>query len=334
MVQGKQSILFDKEVYVRETASVVGQKEGEGPLGKMFDIVSNDAMFGAESWELAESKIQELAVDKLISKAKVQKEDIRYIFGGDLLGQLIATSFGLVKYNIPIFGLYGACSTMGEALGLGGLMISSGNAENVIALASSHFASAEKQFRYPLEYGNQRPPASTWTVTGCGAVLLSNQQSKVRIRGITTGKIVDYGVKDSMNMGACMAPAAADLIETNFKDFEVDETYYDKIITGDLGEVGRQIILDLLKERGIDICNRYTDCGIEIFDGESQDTKAGGSGCGCSAVTLCAYIINKIEEGKWNKVLFLPTGALLSTVSYNEGQSVPGIAHGVILERC
>lgn len=334
MIQGKQSILFDNAVYVRETASVVGQKEGEGPLGKMFDVVSNDAMFGAESWELAESKIQELAVDKLISKAEVQKEDIRYIFGGDLLGQLIATSFGLVKYNIPIFGLYGACSTMGEALGLGALMVSSGNAENVIALASSHFASAEKQFRFPLEYGNQRPPASTWTVTGCGAVLLSDKQSKVRIKGITTGKIVDYGVKDSMNMGASMAPAAADLIEANFKDFEVDETYYDKIITGDLGEVGRLIILDLLKERGIDICNRYTDCGLEIFDSESQDTKAGGSGCGCSAVTLCAYIINKIEEGKWNRVLFLPTGALLSTVSYNEGQSVPGIAHGVILERC
>ena len=202
----------------------------------------------------------------------------------------------------------------------------------MIVSASSHFASAEKQFRFPLEYGNQRPPASTWTVTGCGAVILSSDMGQIKVSGMTTGKIVDYGVKDSMNMGACMAPAAADLIMANFRDLEVDEKYYDLIITGDLGTVGRQILLDLLRENGYEISNRYKDCGIEMFDSESQDTNAGGSGCGCSAVTLCSYLYKNLKSKKWKRILFVPTGALLSTVSYNEGRSVPGIAHGVILE--
>lgn len=333
MVAGKQSIIFDNGVYITEVASVVGQKEGEGPLGSMFDYIEQDPMFGMESWEEAESRMQEMVVEMLLKKAKMTTDQIRYIFAGDLLGQLIATSFGLKKFEIPMFGLYGACSTMGEAISLGAMTISGGNAENVIAMASSHFASAEKQFRYPLEYGNQRPLASTWTVTGCGAVVLSNQKGDIRVKGITTGKIVDYGVKDSMNMGACMAPAACDLIVNNFIDLNVDANYYDCIITGDLGYVGRTILLDLIKEKGYDISNQYTDCGIEIFNSDSQDTKAGGSGCGCSAVTLCTYIIKNIKNHKWNRVLYIPTGALLSTVSYNEGQTVPGVAHGVILER-
>lgn len=333
MLKGKQSVLFDKAVYIEETACVVGKKEGEGPLGSLVDEIFEDPMFETNSWEEAESRLQELAVDKLLSKTKIDREDIRYIFAGDLLGQLIATSFGLKKYDIPVFGLYGACSTMGEAMSLGAITISGGCAENVIAMASSHFASAEKQFRYPLEYGNQRPEASTWTVTGCGALVLTAKKQDVKVKGITTGKIVDFGVKDSMNMGACMAPAAADLITANFSDLDVDEKYYDMIITGDLGAVGKKILLDLLKEKGYDLSNRYTDCGLEIFDAKSQDTKAGGSGCGCSAVTLCSYILKNIKNHKWNRVLFIPTGALLSTVSYNEGKSVPGIAHGVILER-
>lgn len=333
MLKGKQSVLFDKAVYIEETACVVGKKEGEGPLGSLVDEIFEDPMFETNSWEEAESRLQELAVDKLLSKTKIAREDIRYIFAGDLLGQLIATSFGLKKYDIPVFGLYGACSTMGEAMSLGAITISGGCAENVIAMASSHFASAEKQFRYPLEYGNQRPEASTWTVTGCGALVLTAKKQDVKVKGITTGKIVDFGVKDSMNMGACMAPAAADLITANFSDLGVDEKYYDMVITGDLGAVGKKILLDLLKEKGYDLSNHYTDCGLEIFDAKSQDTKAGGSGCGCSAVTLCSYILKNIKNHKWNRVLFIPTGALLSTVSYNEGKSVPGIAHGVILER-
>lgn len=333
---GKQSLLFDKDVYVRCTATVVGKKEADGPLGEMFDVAVEDDMFGKKSWEEAESHIQEMAVDKLLIKSGMAASDIDYIYAGDLLGQLIATSFGLMRYEIPMFGLYGACSTMGEALSLGAMCVNAGYAQNVIAIASSHFASAEKQFRYPLEYGNQRPVASTWTVTGAGAYIVGDKpldkKKCVLIKGITTGKIVDYGVKDSMNMGACMAPAAADVIENNLKDFNYRPDEYDKIITGDLGYIGQTILISLLKEKGIDISENHMDCGIEIFDSEKQDTHAGGSGCGCSASVLCGYILNNIKTGVWKKVLFVPTGALLSTVSFNEGQTVPGIAHGVIIQ--
>ena len=331
---GKQSLLFDRDVYVRCGATVVGKKESDGPLGEMFDVAVDDDMFGKKSWEEAESHIQEMAVDKLLIKSGMTVSDIDYIYAGDLLGQLIATSFGLMKYEIPMFGLYGACSTMGEALSLGAMCVNAGYAENVIALASSHFASAEKQFRYPLEYGNQRPLASTWTVTGAGAYIVGDKpldkKKCVLIKGITTGKIVDYGVKDSMNMGACMAPAEAELIEANFKDLDVDKDYYDAIFTGDLGEIGNRILSELLKEKGIDIVDKLFDCGMLIYEGETKCS--GGSGCGCSAIVLGTYIMDKLIRGEYKRVLFVPTGALLSTVSYNEGKSVPGIAHGVILE--
>lgn len=278
-----------------------------------------------------------MTIDKLFIKSGLKYDDVQYMFAGDLLGQLIATSFGLKKYEIPLFGLYGACSTFGEAVSLGSLTVAAGGAERVVALASSHFASAEKQFRFPLEYGNQRPAASSWTVTGCGAVILSDaingNGSKVVVKGFTTGKIVDYGIKDSMNMGAAMAPAAADLIENNIKDFGIEPSYYDKIITGDLGSIGSKILIDMLIEKGIDISVNHTDCGMLMFDSQTQDTKAGGSGCGCSASVFSSYIYNNLCEGIWNRVLLIPTGALLSTVSYNEGQSVPGIAHGVVIER-
>ncbi len=331
---GKQSLLFDKDVYVRCTATVVGKKEADGPLGEMFDVAVEDDMFGKKNWEEAESHIQEMAVDKLLIKSGMAASDIDYIYAGDLLGQLIATSFGLMRYEIPMFGLYGACSTMGEALSLGAMCVNAGYAQNVIAIASSHFASAEKQFRYPLEYGNQRPVASTWTVTGAGAYIVGDKpldkKKCVLIKGITTGKIVDYGVKDSMNMGACMAPAAAELIEANFKDLDVDKDYYDAIFTGDLGEIGNRILSELLKEKGIDIADKLYDCGMLIYEGETKCS--GGSGCGCSAVVLGCCIMDRLIRGEYKRVLFVPTGALLSTVSYNEGKSVPGIAHGVILE--
>lgn len=332
--KGLQSIEFQTPPYIIAGASVVGDKEGKGPLGERFDVVSTDPMFGMNSWEEAESCMQSKTVEKLFEKSNIPKLNIKYIFAGDLLGQLIATSFGLMSYDIPLFGLYGACSTMGEAMSLGAMAINAGYADNVIALASSHFASAEKQFRFPLEYGSQRPLSASWTVTGCGAVIIGNTKSNVRITGITTGKIVDFGVKDSMNMGACMAPAACSVIYQNFMDFDINESYYDMIITGDLGYIGKEILIDLLKDKGYDISNKYTDCGIEIFDQNSQDTHAGGSGCGCSASTLCAYILDNIKSQKWKRVLFIPTGALLSTVSYNEGKSVPGIAHAVMLEYC
>lgn len=332
---GRQSVMLPVPVYIRNSASVVGKKEGEGPLGLLFDMIGEDDMFGCNSWEEAESSLQKNAVYLALGKAKAKAEDMKYILAGDLLGQSIATSFGLMSYDIPLLGLYGACSTSGESLSLGAMIVAAGYADNVVCVTSSHFASAEKEFRFPLSYGNQRPLSATWTVTGSGAFILSNrpgESARAIIRGITTGKIVDYGIKDSMNMGACMAPAAASTIAQHFKDWNSQPEDYDKIITGDLGSVGQKVLIELLREKDFDISDRHVDCGMEIFDGNSQDTHAGGSGCGCAAVTLSAYILKQLEEKNWNKVLFVPTGALLSKTSFNEGQTIPGIAHGVVLE--
>lgn len=329
---GTQSIQFDRAPYIQSSASIVGCKEGEGPLGRLFDVVGEDDKFGEDTWEEAESTLQKEAVTLALGKADLKKEDIRYVFGGDLLGQNIATTFGLMELNIPLFGLYGACSTAGESLSVAAMAVAAGYGENVVAVTSSHFASAEKQFRFPLEYANQRPLSATWTVTGSGAFILGTKRKNVRITGITTGKVVDYGIKDSMNMGAAMAPAACDTIYQNFADFNRTPQDYDKIITGDLGYVGQEILIDLLKEKGFDISDVHMDCGIEIFDRENQNTNSGGSGCGCSAVTLSALILPRLQKGIYKRVLFVPTGALLSTVSFNEGQTVPGIAHGVVLE--
>lgn len=332
---GKQSIQFEKKPYLLSSASIVGSKEAEGPMGKLFDKVGYDDSFGAENWEEAESRLQKEALEIAISKSGLTKQDVQMVFAGDLLGQSIASSFGLAGYQLPHVGLYGACSTCGLSLTMGAAVVSAGFAERVACITSSHFASAEKEFRFPLSYGNQRPKSATWTVTGSGAFLLSRKAEKgtrAQIEGVTVGKIVDYGIKDSMNMGACMAPAAADTIKQNLEDFSRQPQDYDKIITGDLGIVGKELLFELLSEQGIDIAKQYMDCGIEIYESEKQHTDAGGSGCGCSAVVLSAYILKKLEEGVWKRVLFVPTGALLSKTSYNEGQTIPGIAHGVVLE--
>ena len=357
---GRQSIVFSDRPVILAASSVVGKKEGEGPLGGFFDEVEQDPMFGGKNWEDAESRMMRRTAERVIEKAGMVKEDIRFLVGGDLLGQLIATSFGIETLEIPTLGVYGACSTMGESLLVAASLADSGYADRVMAITSSHFAGAEKQFRFPLGYGNQRPQAATWTVTGSGAVIVgsamyhdaagtktkvisdSEKDSAIESQGMkgrkicvaaaTVGKIVDFGVKDSMNMGACMAPAAADTIARHLLDFGVGPGYYDKIITGDLGYVGKDILVDLLLQKGYDIGKNHMDCGIAIYDRETQDTHSGGSGCGCSAVTLSAYILRNMCGGKWNRVLFVPTGALLSTVSFNEGQSVPGIAHAVVLE--
>lgn len=329
---GLQSIQFEEAPFILSSSSIVGTKEGEGPLGKLFDVVGEDDKFGENTWEAAESALQKEACTLAMGKAGISKGDVRYLFGGDLLGQSIATTFGLMELQIPLFGLYGACSTAGESLSLAAMTVAAGYAEQVLAVTSSHFASAEKQFRFPLEYANQRPLSACWTVTGSGAFVVGRKRTKVRITGITTGKVMDYGVKDSMNMGAAMAPAACDTIYQNFLDFGRGPEDYDKIITGDLGYVGKEILIKLLKERGFDITSQHMDCGIEIFDREAQDTHAGGSGCGCSAVTLSAHILPQLERGAYKRILFVPTGALLSTVSFNEGQTVPGIAHGVVME--
>ena len=333
---GKQSVQFDNPVYIISSGSIVGSKEGQGPMGKLFDKVGQDDMFGANTWEEAESSLQKEALQIMLDKANLKKEDLQLIFAGDLLGQSIASSFGLASFNTPHVGLYGACSTSGLSIAVGSLAVSGGFVDRAACVTSSHFASAEKEFRYPLGYGNQRPLSSSWTVTGSAAFLLSSKkEGKVRakVAGVTFGRIMDYGIKDSMNMGACMAPAAADTVKRNLEDFGRKPDDYDKIITGDLGSVGQKLLFELLEENGIDIRKQHMDCGIEIFDSEKQNTNAGGSGCGCAAVTLSAYILKKIEEGVWKRVLFLPTGALLSKTSFNEGQTIPGIAHGVVLEQ-
>lgn len=329
---GKQSIELKTAVYVLSGSSIVGSKEREGPLGLCFDKSVEDPMMGLDSWEEAESALQKEAASLAIQKAGIPKGQIRMIFAGDLLAQSIASSFGIVSLGLPVYGLYGACSTMGEAMSLGAMAVAGGYGEYVLALTSSHFGSAEKEFRFPLEYGNQRPLSAGWTVTGSGACILGTRKGKVKITGITTGRIIDYGLKDSQNMGACMAPAACDTIFGNLKDFVRKPEDYDKIITGDLGYIGQRILLDLLKEKGWDIHDQHLDCGMLIYDQDSQDTHAGGSGCGCAATVFASYILPKLESGEWKRILFVPTGALLSKVSFYEGQSVPGIAHGVVLE--
>ncbi len=332
---GKASMKPEKPVAILNSASIVGTKEGEGPLGKLFDMVGSDDTFGTNTWEEAESTLQKEAVYMALKKAGKEPEDITCLFAGDLLGQSMATSFGTSIYQIPLLGLYGACSTCGESLLIGSMCIAGGFAKHVLCVTSSHFASAEKEFRFPLEYGNQRPLSATWTVTGSGAFVLGaeqERQTRALVTGMTVGKVVDYGLKDSFNMGACMAPAAADTISRHFEDFGTKPSDYDKIITGDLGVVGQTVLIDLLREKGYDIANQHMDCGIEIFDQNTQDTHAGGSGCGCAAVTLSAYILKQLEEGKWKRVLFAPTGALLSKTSFNEGKSVPGISHALVLE--
>lgn len=333
-IKGSQSISFEESPYIISSASVVGSKESEGPLAKLFDMSSADDLFGGSTWEEAESTMQKEACTLAIGKANVSAKEIRYLFGGDLLRQGVATSMGVEELQIPMFGLFGACSTSGEALALSAMSIAGGYGEYMLAVTSSHFGSAEKEFRFPLGYANQRPLSAHWTVTGSGAFLVGKKKSHVRITGITVGKIVDYGLKDSQNMGACMAPAAADTILTNLEDFGRSVQAYDRIVTGDLGYIGQSILYDFMKQKGHDIEGIHLDCGVQIFDQDKQDTHAGGSGCGCAAVTLSAYVLPKIQKGEWKRVLFVPTGALMSTVSFNEGASVPGIAHGIVLEHC
>lgn len=334
MIKGKQSIQFETSPYLINSGSIVGVKEGEGPLGKLFDMVGEDDLFGETTWEAAESAMQKEACLIALGKANVAPEEVRYLYGGDLLRQGIATSMGIEALQIPMFGLYGACSTSGEALALSSMAVAAGYGDFMLAVTSSHFGSAEKEFRFPLGYASQRPLSAHWTVTGSGAFLVGTRKSHVRISGVTVGKIVDYGLKDSQNMGACMAPAACDTIIQNLEDFDRKEDDYDRIITGDLGYIGQSILFDLVRKKGKDIKHNHMDCGMVIFDQKLQDTHAGGSGCGCAAATLSAYILPKLSSGEWKRILFVPTGALMSTVSFNEGESVPGIAHGIVFEHC
>jgi len=329
---GKQSIKFDHLPYIISSACIVGPKEANGPLSKYFDKCLDDEFWGEKTWEKAESKIIKETVNMAISKSGIPSSTIDFCFAGDLLNQCISSSFGLRESNIPYFGIFGACSTFVESLILGSIFIDGNIANNCLCAVSSHFCSAEKQFRFPLELGNQRPPSSQWTVTGAGSAIISNKQIGPKITYATVGKIVDMGIKDSNSMGAAMAPAAFDTLITHFQDTGRTPEYYDGIFTGDLGHIGKEILIDLSSKNGYDIKNNYNDCGVLIFDKNKQDTHSGGSGCACCASVFSGYLYNQMKERKLKNILLIATGALTNATTAQQGESIPGIAHAVAIE--
>ena len=329
--QGKQSFRFQDSPVITAWASVAGKKEAEGPLGHSFDITSQDAYFGQRSWELGEKQMQHLALEKLLEKAGIEKEQLDVIFSGDLLNQCIGSSFTLRNTGIPHIGLYGACSTMAESLMLSAMTVGGGFFEHAVAMTSSHFAGSERQYRFPLGYGGQRTPTAQWTVTGAGAVLVSSQGKGPKIESCTVGTVLDLGIKDANNMGAAMAPAALATIRAHFSDLNAKAEDFDRIITGDLGQLGKEALLALARKEGISLGGRLDDCGTMIFDRQTQDVHSGGSGCGCSAVTLCGSLLEDIRKGKLKKILFCGTGALLSPTSTQQGLPIPGVCHAICI---
>lgn len=324
---GQRTIIFENKPTILSYGSVVGKKEHEGPLSNEFDAYTIDSFFGEKTFEKAESKLQKTAVQIALDKGGFKDSDIDNIFAGDLLNQCIGSSFGLREFGIPFIGLYGACSTMALSAGLASIFVDGGAAQRAVAVTSSHFCSAERQYRFPLNYGSQRTPTAQWTVTGSGALVLGKGEGKPYINSVTFGEIEDYGIKDINNMGAAMAPAAAGTIKKFFSDTGTSPEDYDVIYTGDLGHVGTNLLYELLEREGVDIRCRHSDCGLIIFDREKQDVHAGGSGCGCSASVLCSFIMHRFEEGQFKNILFMSTGALMSPTSSFQGESIPGIAH-------
>jgi len=329
---GKQTVVLKSRPRIIAATSIVGPKEGEGPLKDYFDIVLNDDLKGQDSFEKAESQILYTAITDSIKKAGLKEQDIDYLLAGDLLNQIISSSFAARSMDVPFLGLYGACSTMTESLSIGAMLIDGEFANHVIAATSSHFSAAERQFRYPLEYGAQRSPLSQWTVTGAGSMVLGKEGNFPYATYVTTGKVKDYGIVDSNNMGAAMAPSAVATISQHFKDTGRSPKDYDLIATGDLGDIGKDLTNKLLLEYGYDVSSIYIDCGSEIFDNERQKTCSGGSGCGCSAVVDCGYIYKSLKNGKFKRVLLISTGALMSTTSSLQGETIPGVAHAVAIE--
>ena len=329
--QGKQSVIFPNRPVIGAFASAAGKKESEGPLGQFFDLTAEDAKLKKNSWEKAETQLQRMTLGRLLQKAGLLQEDVDLVFAGDLLNQCIGSSFALRRTGIPLVGLYGACSTMAEGLMLAGAAVNAGYARRAVAMTSSHFASAERQYRFPLGYGGQRTPTSQWTVTGCGAVLVERQGKGVQIEAATAGTVEDKGIKDANNMGAAMAWAAFRTILAHLADLHLAPEDYDLIVTGDLGSLGKSIVEELFSIDGIRLGSRYADCGVLIFDREKQDVHCGGSGCGCSAAVLCGRILRDMEAGKLRRVLFCGTGALLSPVSVQQKESIPAICHAVSL---
>ncbi len=324
---GKYTIQLENDVRIIESAAIVGKKESEGPLSNYFDKTSSDDKFGEDSWEKAESFLQKTAVELSLKKANLDSNDIDCIFAGDLLNQCISSTFGLRALGIPFLGQYGACSTMAQTIAMSSVFTDSFAADRCVAVTSSHFCSAERQFRFPLEYGGQRTPTAQWTVTGAGSAILQRGGDGVKVNRITIGRINDMGIKDANNMGAAMAPAAAQTILDYFGDTKEKPDSFDLILTGDLGMVGRTLLLELLENEGLKIGEKHNDCGLMIFDIDNQDVHAGGSGCGCSGSVFCSYILQKMKAHELNRVLFIATGALMSPTSSQQGESIPGVAH-------
>ena len=309
------------------SAAVVGKKEFEGPLGADFDLHDDTGTFGMDTWEKSESEMQRLALNLALAKCGVSPDVLEAIFAGDLLNQCIGSAYGLIDFHKPFFGLYGACSTFAEATMLSSLLVSAGYFRKVAAVSSSHFCSAERQFRFPLEYGGQRPPTAQWTATASGALILSNEGDGPYITEVLPGRIVDGGIKDANNMGAAMAPAAIDTLTSYFKDSGTDPMTFDRILTGDLGREGALITLELMKREGYDMEKVYNDCGLLLFGGMMQDVHCGGSGCGCSASVISGHILKRFQSGEFHNVLYIATGALMNADSTKQGNSIPGIAH-------
>ncbi len=330
--RGRQSFLLPAPPVITAWASVAGKKEKEGPLGHALDITSTDTMFGQKTWEQAEKHMQQQAIRKLAEKAGMLSGEFDLVFSGDLLNQCIGSSFSLRNTGIPHLGLYGACSTMAESLLMASMAVGGGFADQAVAMTSSHFASSERQYRFPLGYGGQRAPTAQWTVTGSGAALVSSAGAGPKVTACTVGTVLDYGIKDANNMGAAMAPAAYSTIRAHFDDLCTGPEDFDLIVTGDLGQVGKELLMELARKDGLSLGGKLTDCGNLIFDNTKQDVHAGGSGCGCSAITLCAEFLPKLASGKLKKILFCGTGALLSPTSTQQGLPIPGVCHAVVIE--
>ena len=328
---GQYTVTLSNQPTILGRAAVVGKKEGEGPLGKEFDMVFEDSRLGEKTWEKAESALQKEALTRALDRAGLSPSQLQYLFAGDLLNQNIASTFGLREMNVPLIGQFGACSTMGQTMAMAAIFVDSGAADLCGAVTSSHFCTAERQFRYPLEYGGQRPPTSQWTATASGAVIVGRAGKGVRIAEVTDGRVQDLGITDANNMGSAMAPAAADTLERFFTDTGTRPEDYQQIVTGDLGQVGSELCRELMAQKGLPLGKNYTDCGLLLFDRETQDVHAGGSGCGCSASVLCGHFLPMLERGELKNLLFCPTGALMSPTSSQQGESIPGICHALLL---
>ena len=327
--RGKQSFIPEIPPVITTWASVAGKKEGEGPLAKTFDIVNKDTYFGQKTWEQGEKRMQQLALETVLKKAGLEKNQLDLVLSGDLLNQCIGSSFSLRNTDIPHLGLYGACSTMSESILLASMTVGGGYADKVVAMTSSHFASSERQYRFPLGYGGQRTPSAQWTVTGSGAVLVCSKGEGPRVESCTIGTVRDLGITDANNMGAAMAPAAYSTIRAHFDDLGCSAGDFDLIVTGDLGAVGKEMLLELARRDGLNLGGKLVDCGTLVFDLDHQDVHAGGSGCGCSAIVLCGELLDKLAIGKYKRILFCGTGALLSPTSTQQGLPIPGVCHGV-----